>query len=273
MKSQKAINGVEKLMTFTEPPSQQDGVQSVEVGLRLIKPLVDAGRSLSLTAIAGATGLAPPKAHRYLVSLVRSGLVERDPESGYYTLGPLALEVGFAALGMIDTEKRGRRAISGLALETDVTCCIAAWINETVLVTAVEVGVGTIFTGVRVGARLSLLGSASGRALLAHLPPGATAHALAMEVKERRIAKHEIEQLLSQIRREGVASVQELVMPGMSGLAAPVFDHDGHPAFTITMLGQAGRFDFSADGLLAKAAKSAASDLSAQLGYRSTGRK
>ena len=150
--------------------TESTGVQSVEVGLALIKPLIGAGRPLPLKTIAEAAGLAPPKAHRYLVSLIRAGLIERVSGSRYYVLGPLAVELGLAALGMVDQDGTARQAVTDLALQTGVTCCTAAWVNEAVVVTAVEFGIGVIFTGVRLASRLTLLRSASGRVFLAYLP-------------------------------------------------------------------------------------------------------
>jgi hypothetical protein len=146
---------------LTEPEagpatSQSIGVQSIEVGLLLLRPLLDAGSPLTLKAIAGAVSFAPPKAHRYLVSLIRSGLVERHRSSGHYQLGPLAVELGFAAIGRLDRDGWGREAVDELALETGVTSCSVAWVNGTAVVTAVELGMDTIFAGVRLGTRLCL---------------------------------------------------------------------------------------------------------------------
>ena len=245
-----------------------NGVQSIEVGLALLKPLLDAAGPLTLKAIANAAGFAPPKAHRYLVSLIRSGLVERHPISGHYTLGPLSLELGFAALGMVDRDGWGRHAISELTLDTGVTCCNALWINDMVVVTAVEVGLGVIFTGARVGSRLSLLSSASGRLLLAYLPREITARAVAAEIADTKMSKQELNQTIAAIRRSGLSTVENSVMSGMSGLAAPVFDHQGDVIYTITMVGLTGKVDFSPDGKLAERARAKAADLSARLGYR-----
>ena len=39
---------------------------------------------MSLTNIAAACGMQPSKTHRYLVSLVRAGLIAQSPDSGLY---------------------------------------------------------------------------------------------------------------------------------------------------------------------------------------------
>ena len=77
------------------------GVQSVEVAARLLDVLAAASGALTLKDLAAKAQMSASKAHRYLVSLARTGLVEQDA-TGRYDLGIRALSVGLAALGRID---------------------------------------------------------------------------------------------------------------------------------------------------------------------------
>src|SRR5579883_2626882 len=80
----------------------QQGIQSVEVGARLLRALVDAPRAQMLRDLAAAARMPPAKAHRYLVSLARIGLVEQQLETGLYDLGPFALALGLSAVARLD---------------------------------------------------------------------------------------------------------------------------------------------------------------------------
>ncbi|MDP3083200.1 MAG: helix-turn-helix domain-containing protein, partial [Rubrivivax sp.] len=84
------------------PDGQQRGIQSVEVGGQLLRALVHAGRPLALKDLAREAGMAPGKAHPYLVSFGKLGLVEQDRGSGHYGLGPLALQLGLMSLQQAD---------------------------------------------------------------------------------------------------------------------------------------------------------------------------
>ena len=42
--------------------------------------------------------MAPAKAHPYMVSFGRLGLIEQDRSNGHYQLGPLALQLGLISL-------------------------------------------------------------------------------------------------------------------------------------------------------------------------------
>ncbi|HEY5717563.1 MAG TPA: helix-turn-helix domain-containing protein, partial [Motiliproteus sp.] len=53
------------------------GVQSVEIGMALLKTLAAMGGHVSLNQLSEAMDIHPAKAHRYLTSLVNSGFVTR----------------------------------------------------------------------------------------------------------------------------------------------------------------------------------------------------
>src|ERR1700678_159990 len=79
----------------------QQGVQSVEVGARLLKAIGAASAPLMLKDLAAAARMPPAKAHRYLVSLGRAGLVQQNAGTGLYDLGPFAVDLGLSALGRL----------------------------------------------------------------------------------------------------------------------------------------------------------------------------
>ena len=72
-------------------PREQRAVQSVEVGGRLLLALAEHTTPLSLKELAAAADLPAARAHPYLVSFGRLGLVQQDAHSGHYALGPAAL--------------------------------------------------------------------------------------------------------------------------------------------------------------------------------------
>jgi DNA-binding IclR family transcriptional regulator len=111
----------------------------------------ETGAPMNLKVLAEAAGYAPPKAHRYLVSLIRMKLVSQDPVSGRYGLGELAFELGVAAIGLLGCEGIGRRTMLEIMVESSHTTCLVVWANGGATFAAFEPGVGSIFVGIRVG--------------------------------------------------------------------------------------------------------------------------
>jgi DNA-binding IclR family transcriptional regulator len=244
------------------------GIQSIEVGLKLLRPMIEAGAPMNLKALAAAAGYAPPKAHRYLVSLIRMKLVTQDPITGRYGLGELAFELGLAAIGLLDQEGLGRQAIREIRAETRHTSCLVVWANGGATVAAVEPGVGSIFLGIRVGSILSLLRSASGRAFLTYMPLETIEHVLKAELAEMPLEPSALAAITEEVRREGVSRIRDTMMVGLSAVSAPIFDHDGRLAYVLTTLGQSEAFDTSADGEIVRIMQGKAEELSARLGFR-----
>src|SRR5262249_29743812 len=102
-------------------PRLQQGIQSVEVGNVLLSVLAEASQPLALKDLAASARMSAPKAHRYLVSYVRLGLVEQEADTGRYCLGGFALRLGLAALGRLDPVTAAARVMRDLAEEVDQT--------------------------------------------------------------------------------------------------------------------------------------------------------
>jgi DNA-binding IclR family transcriptional regulator len=74
--------------------------------------------------------------------------------------------------------------------------------------------------------------------------------------------------MLETVRQNGISDAVNLSVPGVSALAAPVFDESGKIVLSLTAIGQSALFDVSLDGSIASALKSLGKDLSQRLGYR-----
>src|SRR5690606_28869262 len=116
--------------TADDNEPQRAGIQSVEVGFELLQAMSEADGPLMLRDLAAAAGMSAAKAHRYLVSFQRLGLVMQDPVSTRYDLGPAALRLGLASLARIDAVKLARDRIAALLAETGHTLAIAVWGNQ-----------------------------------------------------------------------------------------------------------------------------------------------
>jgi DNA-binding IclR family transcriptional regulator len=251
-----------------EGSSESLGIQSIEVGLKLLRPIIEAGGPLNLKTLAEAAGYAPPKAHRYLVSLIRMKLVAQDSVTGRYGLGELAFELGLAAIGLLDREAMGRAAIRDIRALTQQTACLVIWANGGATVVSVEPGIGSIFLGVRTGSILSLLRSASGRVFLSYMPRDVTNAVLKQELAESPLKPASVTALIEQIQREGISRIRDSMMVGLSAVSAPVFDHEGRLAYALTSLGQSDSFDTALGSAVVQTVRQKAEELSARLGFR-----
>jgi DNA-binding IclR family transcriptional regulator len=245
----------------------RQGIQSVEIGVRLLRALADAAGALSLKDIALAAAMPASKAHRYLVSFGRSGLVMQDSVTGRYDLGPLALTLGLAALGRLSTARVGAWAAGTLRDRIDETVLIAVWGERGPVIIGWEESSKPVTVNVRIGSVMPLLTSATGRVFLACLPDDRTGALVAAELEGRAVVPDPA-RLIAEVRRHGLGRVDGDMLPGVGALAAPVRDHQGKLAFVLTALGPQGVFDSRWDGATAAVLREVAAAAGQRLGAR-----
>lgn len=252
----------------------QAGIDSVETGMRLLLALSRLGGRQTLTAIAAAAGLSPPRAHRYLVSLVRSGLAERDPTRGY-RLGPTALEIGVSALASVDALQLASEAMCALRDELNQAVAMMVWGRDGPVIVRAEDSNHPVSLRFRVGQALPVLSSASGVVLAAHLPW--TAVQAVVEKELACAALHDgaaptsieqVRQRFAEVRRRGMSRILGTLTPGINAFAAPVLDATGKAAASLSVVAPSGAFETGWNGQVALALKRACMTLSARLGYR-----
>ena len=86
--------------------AERDGARAIHRAVSLLREVsASRGNGATLTSLADAAGLPQPTAHRLLKSLIGEGLLERDPATRAYRLGPLLYEFGLAAAPRVDTRR------------------------------------------------------------------------------------------------------------------------------------------------------------------------
>ena len=129
---------------------------------------------MSLTQLAAASAMAPSKAHRYLVSLARVGLVSQSRSSGLYDMGPSMRRLGAESLRRMDEAGLASEYLPGLRDRTGHAVNLAVWGDHGPIIVRWDYGSYALPITVRVGATLPLLSSSVGRIYLAHLPAALT---------------------------------------------------------------------------------------------------
>ena len=249
--------------------SEQRSIQSIEVGFRLIRVLEEAGARLPLKTLSARAQMPPGKAHLYLVSFMRLGLVIQDPATTHYGLGPYALELGIAALGQLSLGEAARGPVEALHQRFELPAYVSIWGKMgPFIVLNYDAELPTPFS-IKMGFVFPLLTTATGRIFLAHMPARLTEALVAREsalhpdIATRRAA------IETQIREQGFAASEGHLFRGFSALSAPIFDHEGALAGAVSILGVGTLMQTEAASPMVLATCGAARSISAALGFRS----
>jgi IclR family transcriptional regulator, acetate operon repressor len=232
----------------------------------------------SLAEIGRATALSEATVLRYLSSLGRHGLVERDEVSGQYRLGLRLFQLGQQALVDRDPRQIGLPLMKGLLERFGETVNLAMRHGDAIVIIEVIEGTRSIKKGATIGEQDFWHASALGKSILAFLPEEESRGIL-----ERRgtppatpttlTTFEQLSRAFERVRRFGYAVDDEEAEEGLRCVGAPIFDQRGRPGFALSLSGPAYRFTAQVVGEMGEEVRSAAASISAKLGYADGGEK
>jgi DNA-binding IclR family transcriptional regulator len=227
-----------------------------------------AGTSVSPSAVAAELRLQRSTVHRYLSSLERAGLLERQID-GNYGIGSLVVQLGAAALAnQIVLEAAGpyMRQLSDEARETVV---MSVWRGRSPIVARVqEYSERLVHVSVRVGSPLPL-DSAQAQVFLSFLHDRSV---VARLLHREKAIPEELESSMMRIRQAGIA-VNTRNIEGTRTIAVPVRQEDGDACATLAFVGTINAISSDPDSPMALALIETAAQLSRQLGWDEQVRK
>lgn len=240
----------------------------------LLRALTNAVGPMTLTALATAVGMPASKAHKYLVSFIRAGLVSQSASTGLYDFGPFASELGFGVLRRIDVVDLAQDALEDLRDRLDLSTSLAIWASTGPIVVRRAESRQTTALWTQLGATLPLLTSASGRIFAAYLQRSFTRELMQTELRLKDgpaasaglCSMEKVDAMLEEVRKDVSASVVGLLHAGVTSIGAPIIDHNNYVVGALALVGPAGKVDPAWNGKPARTTRAIASTLSRRLG-------
>jgi DNA-binding IclR family transcriptional regulator len=255
-----------------DPPRRdQRHIQSIEVGFRLIEVLERARSNLPLKVIAERADMPASKAHLYMVSFMRLGLVSQDQNTMHYGLGPYTIQLGMAGLRNLDIVQVSKRILIDLQIEYKFSVFLSIWGNKGPTIVSKIDGDLEIPMAITIGYVLPILTSATGRVFLALLPDyrykSALHNASGGPAREDAI----VEAARAEMNANGLARSDSRVFDGFAALSGAVLNGSGTIEAAITVLGLRSQVDLDYSGNLALSLKEACAAVSGLLGFMDGG--
>jgi DNA-binding IclR family transcriptional regulator len=248
----------------------RQGIDAVEVAGAILQALLRCPRPARLKDIEIASGIPSAKLHRYLVSMIRCGLVRRHESSGRYDFGLLAHQVGQVAARDNDVVSQIEARLAQFSQQVGEVIGVAQWVGNGVTFVNWFESSPEFSIRLKPGLQLGVTTSATAKLLAAYLEREVTEPLVRNELAERQIdATGQIELVYQEyagIRARGIAHSLGARRSGLNALSVPVFDREGRVVVAVTALGMAPRFDADMAGPLAGQMMALSQELSAQMG-------
>ncbi len=226
----------------------------------------------SIRELCEHTGLPKPTVRRLIKTLEAAHWLAYDPESRKYHLGSSALRASYVAMSHAELVRLAHPILVRLTEETTESTSLSIWADRGALIIDTVPTARAFKPLTFPGMPLDGTASADARVLLAFSPPhiqeAALARPQAKRTPQTTTDPDTIRERLRETREKGIAFESGEWNPGALAVAAPVFDASGDVRASISVVAPLERGSPEQMDRYAEAAKKAAAELSALLGYR-----
>lgn len=228
-------------------------------------------RALGLEELSREVGLAKPTVYRFLLTLQELGYVRRA-DGDRWTITLKMFNLGARALDHLDLISAARPIAEEMAEQLGETVHMGVADGDSAVYVLKIESQYTIRMISRVGRRMPLYCTAIGKVLLAYSTPEER-EAMLKDVRLLAFTKNTItsraalDDELAQVRKQGFALDNEEREEDLRCIGAPIFDHGGSVAATISVSWPSFRYDRGEEGEKIETVRHAAARISAILGY------
>lgn len=213
--------------------NESGGSRAVQRALDILSCFTVESPRKGVTEISAETGLSKGSVHRLLMALKSRRFVDHDPETGKYQLGTKLLELaGVLYTNRLSYQEKARPHLQRLVDEINETVVVVAQDGDSHICTLAIDAPRPVRFFTRVGVRRRAYFGAGGQVLLAWEPK---------EVVEAMLPQDKLEAFtlwsitdpadymrrLRLVRDQGYALDRGEAFPDVTGLGAPIFDHNG----------------------------------------------
>jgi DNA-binding IclR family transcriptional regulator len=243
----------------------------VQRAAALLRHIADGDRVTNMSQTARTLGINRTTLMRLLRTLEAERLIESDPDRGGWKIG-LGL-IGLAAQAFLsqDLVQVATPVADRLVGTLGLSAHLAVLDGREVIFVVRRTPNVVLVSNVRVGARLPAHATNLGRIILAHMSKEAVdalyrGHKMAAVTDQTPVTLEQLRRRLDEDRARGLAWSEGFVEPGLSSVAAAVFDATGKP---IAALNVSGRGEDFADAVrrerIGEALRDAAEEISRRL--------
>jgi DNA-binding IclR family transcriptional regulator len=216
-------------------------VPAAEQTLWILRYLANQASPVPAAVISRSLSLPRSTTYHLLETLMASGFVVRYPDQRVYGLGLTAYELGSGYVRQEPLQRLARRPMADLADRCRNSAHLSVLLGRDVIYVIEERAPGRPRLITDVGVRLPAHSTASGRAMLAALPqqqvralyPDKDAFGSGDDQVPMTLSA--LRRVLVEVRRDGWASEDGEVTPGLASLAMPVLDGNRYPVAAVAV--------------------------------------
>ena len=254
-------------------PRERYSINSIIRASHILKCLSGGKSHFKMSELARHVGLDRSTTYRILLSLERTGFVEKDEKAGTYSLGLAAFEIGNAYLSQMDLIQICRPIMADLAQKVQETVHLAVLSDTEIVYVDKADSPRSLGVMSKMGQRAPVYCTALGKTLLAFQP----GHEQSRIIHDIRLipltprtitSKQKLVEELKGIRKQGYALDRREIEEDVECIGAPIRNHIGDVIAAISISGPRRKIHTPDEKQFVSLVTEAAAFISSKMGYR-----
>ncbi len=253
--------------------AKESAVHSISKTLSILSTFTDTCPRQRVSDIAEKLDLNISTVSRHLSTMLDAGFLERDDETGCYSLGLKIACLAGIALHNSDVYRHSFPELHQLSQKTGLHCFMGVQDGDDISLLISVGGEETIELMTPIGYHHPMYCSAIGRAILSQMPFDEAEKILARGTQRKyasntKTDKQAIIKELSTAREKGYAIIVDELTPGKASISAPIFSRNRKVIAAISMSANISTMNLEEnEDRLAKQLLHSAGKISGKLGY------
>jgi len=258
-------------------PRERYSINSIIRASHILKCLSGGKSHFKMSELARHVGLDRSTTYRILLSLERTGFVEKDEKAGTYSLGLAAFEIGNAYLSQMDLIQICRPIMADLAQKVQETVHLAVLSDTEIVYVDKADSPRSLGVMSKMGQRAPVYCTALGKTLLAFQPEDEQSRIIhdirLIPLTPRTItSKQKLVEELKGIRKQGYALDRREIEEDVECIGAPIRNHIGDVIAALSISGPRRKIHTPDEKQSVSLVMETAALISSKMGYRDTPR-
>lgn len=215
--------------------SEKYKAPALDKGLDIVEILATEGTSLTQGEIAKRLDRSVSEIFRMLVVLRRRGLIALDEQSDRYYLTTQLFELAHRIPVVKRLTVTAAPVMRQLAKDCNQSCHLAVRSEDSVVIVGQVDNPGNNVLSVRMGARIELWRTSSGRVILANSEPSEIDGTFVNVPHPDGVTTQQLRKELTEIAAKGHEQMESFVVKGVENISAPILGFDGFAAAALTI--------------------------------------
>lgn len=224
--------------------NEPKGIQSLEIGCGILEKIAYSDQPMTISEIARVCEMSASKVHHYLVSFCRVGFLDKGADGKYHISAKLMM-LGLTKENHSTMKRILKPHVEAFCRSINETASLSFWGQDGPYVALQEKCDKSISLSIKEGSIMSLVSSANGKLFAAFYTPDKILLLLEKELSELGINKDEFISELNKIRENGYSVVEGDYLPGISCIAAPIYNKDKEMVGALSTIGISGLINLS----------------------------